>query len=549
MSNPTSPFGSESDSWALLSDLLKRRLSRRQALQGGAFAAGAFSVSALLAACGLGGSTSTSTTKQGGTLRIVIGSELGTVDPLLLQTDQGINAGWEVLEGLTTIYHTGDPTQLQPLLAESWTGSSDAMTWTFKLRQGIKFHDGAPFNASAVKANADRWIDPSVTFSDYTGLKNLAGSTVVDDHTITFQLKSPSGVFADQLATFQCAILSPQSITSNGSTLQKVITMVGTGPYRFNEYVKGVHVLLTRDDSYRGAKPAWKQLEFKIVPDAATREAQLLSGDADVIFSPPPSDATSLGSKSGYVVHTAPGKRRISLQINTQDKAQPLLKDVRVRQALNYAIDKNTIVSKILFGLATVESSVMPPVVLACPALNYDYDPAKAKSLLAAAGASGMTVRMGAPTGRYIQDFPAALAIAGYFKDVGINVVGPTTQDFASYLAHYRVPLAQADWDLFIYGFSPDFPSGYQPVQTYKTGAGLTYYSNPQLDTLVTQGLNDPNATSANNTYCNAAKLIWDEAPNAWLWFEKGFAVSTDKVTGIVQLPSQMIVFRKTQPA
>jgi peptide/nickel transport system substrate-binding protein len=507
------------------------------------------------AACS-NGQSSTATAKQGGTLRIVIGAEpTGTMDTLYLLNDQAINAGYEVIEGLTSVYDS-DGT-IQPGLASSWTASPDARTWTFTLRKGVRFQDGTDFNAQAVKANVDRWLNPSLTFTDYAQLRNIAQSTVVDDTHIKFELKNALSYFPGTLATYEAGIESPASWNQAPNTLAHADNIVGTGPYTFKEYVKTVHVLLERNANYWGPKAAFKELEFKIITDAATREAQIRANTADYIFQPPPSDLQSLTADPSLKALIGPSRRSVFIGIDTQDRQQPLLKDPRVRQALNYAVDRQSIVKNVLFGLADPAVSPVPPTMANCSVTpKYTYDPQKAKDLLAQAGATGMSIRLLSPTGRLIQDFQAATAIAGNLRDIGLKVDGPQTKDYASLTAIYNVPPSREDWDLFLAGISPSYPAvGAQMVyfdgrKVVPAGNNQSYYSNPSVDALITQGDQNPDQAAALKSYCMAAQTVWTEAPWIFLWVQKGFSVYNAKIVkGMRLMPNEMVNFNYAQPA
>jgi peptide/nickel transport system substrate-binding protein len=505
----------------------------------------------LVAACG--GGTS-STTKQGGTLRIAIGAEPGSPDPILQTSDQAGNIVYEYAETLTSAYNAAG--QVKPLLATSWTASTDGLSYTFKLRQGIKFTDGTDFNAQAVKVNIDRLTDTSLTVPLRGQASDIKSTTVVDNYTVSFQLNQPLGFFPSILSVYPAAILSPASIISGANTYKNVVKPVGTGPYIFKEYAKAGHVLLTRNDNYWGQKANYKEQEWLVVPEPASREALIRSGGADIIVTPPPADIPALQSDSSLTVLTGKGVRTIFLGINMVGAHQPLLKDVRVRQALNYAIDKQSIIKSVIFGLGDAEDSPAPqPLAGHCSAGSYGYDPAKAKQLLQAAGASGMTVKFGSPNGRYIADLQAAQAIAGNLRDVGLNVQGPSSMDFPTYLNTLFVPPAQATFDLAYLGLSVNYPDIGQQMDNFITSQitpnGLNFmgYSNTQVDDLVSKADISTDQSFRAQNYCQAQKLVWNDAPWVFLWTQRVPVVYTNHVKGVVALPSEQIYADQAQPS
>ena len=504
----------------------------------------------IIAACSSG--PSSSGTKQGDVLRIAIGTEPGSLDPIHQISDVGGAIQWEVMQPLTS-YFTPDA-KLSPQLAESWTASPDAKQFTFTLRKGVKFSDGTPFNAQAVKVNFDRILDKNHKISNLLDVGLVDTVTVVDDYHVQFALKQPISFFPYSVAYYVETLVSPDSLTKFGNSYDDIVHPVGTGPYKFVEYAKASHVTLERNENYWGKKPAWRRLQYSIVPEAASREAMVLSGDADIALSPPPADVDKLRQQSGLTVMTQAGNRAIFIGINTTGTHQPLLRDVRVRQALNYAVDKETIISKILFGLGDVADSPAPKTLSGYKRTGtYPYDPNKAKQLLQAAGAVGMRLTMGSPTGRYLQDFQAATAVAGYLKDVGITIDGPQTMDFPSYTASLFVPPSKAKFDLSLLGFQSTSTGGCMEFFTtqFIPPGGLNYagYSNSQVDSLVSKADATGPQADANKYFADAQQLIWDDAPWLFLWTEKATVLVSKKVQGVKVMPQATAFVDDSSPA
>jgi peptide/nickel transport system substrate-binding protein len=272
----------------------------------------------------------------------------------------------------------------------------------------------------------------------------------------------------------------------------------------------------------------------------------------------PAADIPALKADSSLNVIMGPSDRTIQIIINTQDSAQPLLNKVEVRQALNYAVDKATIISKVMFGMAVPLDAPMSKVLFGyCPVgSTYDYNPTKAKQLLQSAGASGMSVRMVAPTGRYVQDFQVAQAVAGYLRDVGINVTGPSTTDWPTYVATYtQQPPESAKTDLSMLGWAPQFMDAAQQflqfnsTQVPPAGQESSFYKNPQVDTLIQSGNTATDPTQRKTAYCQAAKQVWNDAPWIFLYNQRYPFVTTSKVTGVYGLPTEKFVTSWASPA
>ncbi|HWT77529.1 MAG TPA: ABC transporter substrate-binding protein, partial [Candidatus Methylomirabilis sp.] len=338
--------------------------------------------------------------KSGGTLSISHGVDPNHLDPAAINATQGTTITQLVAQPLTSyVNSTG---QLEPLLATSWTSSPDLRSWTFTLRPGIKFTDGTPFNADAVKKNYDRLLDPRINPPALNDVRYIKSTEVLDDLHVRLQLSQPIAFLPSIVSTTTAAITSPASWTASGNTYQLAERIVGTGPYKLVEYVKGDHVLVARNDEYWGSKPYYANQVFRVMPDAASREAALRSGQLDVLSLPPAPDLDSLRNDPTLRVIQAFG-RTVWIGINTQSRSQPLLTNPVVRQALNYAVDKDALVKNVLFGAATVLDSPAPQIAFGyCKTGPYSYDPQKAKQLLQQAGAANMSVTLTSPSGRYL---------------------------------------------------------------------------------------------------------------------------------------------------
>ena len=513
----------------------------------------------ILVACGTGGGgqQTSSGPKHGGTLRVVLGIDADTLDPAAQTTVTTSQIVDMMTETLVTIDEKG---ALKPLLATKWEQSSDGLSWTFTLRQGVRFSDGTPFNAQAVKTSIDRLISPT-TFkalpSVLGGKGGIQKIDVLDDMHIKFTLGSKLAPFVSAMTQTAAAILSPASLTQAPNKPEVVTQPVGTGPYTFKERVAGDHITLTANKDYWGTKPNYDTQIMKVVPEGASREALIKSGGADVIALPPANDIPALQSDPNLKVVMGPSDRTIQIVINTTDQNQPLLQKPEVRQALNYAVDKDAIIKSVMFGAATPLSGPMASTLFGyCQTGSYKYDAAKAKSMLQAAGASGMSVKLVSPTGRYVQDIQVANAVAGYLRDAGLKVDGPGTADWPTYVATYaNVPPAQAKTDLHLLGWAPayldaqqQFEQFYSP-RTPPAGLESSYYKNPQVDALIEQGNTGTDSAQRQKAYCDAAKMVWNDAPWIFLYNQKYPFVTTAKVTGVTGLPNEKFVTSWASPA
>src|SRR5215471_8987933 len=525
-------------------------MGRRRAL--GLVLAAAF----VAAACGTGGPVG-KLSKQTAALTIAVGVDPDTLDPMRQTTTTVQNIVQMVVESLDRVDQDG---KVQPNLATSWQESADALSWTFTLHGGIRFSDGALFDASAVKASIDRALDPASVCPLCLAMKSGVKSVdAVDADHVKFTMNQPlaADVFLGLLSQATFGIMSPRTIEKSSKAYAQQEQPVGSGPYLFQERVKGDHVTLRRNDDYWGRRPTYERQVFKVVPDAATREAPVRAGQAQVTVLPPISDLPSLHQDPTVKVLLAPGDRTVYFAINTADSGQPLLRNPQVRQALNYAINRDAIVKSTLFGAAEPAASVMAPSLFGyCQVPNpYPYDPDTARAMLQKAGAAGMSVNLVAPTGRYVQDFQASENVANDLRAVGVNVNGPRTMDWPSYVATVDVPPAKATVDLHMLGFAPGFLDASQAMNQFDSGQmpphGLetSYYDNPTVTGLIQKAQVEPNREARAQEYCQAEQIVWNEAPWIFLWVEKFPIVYSSQVTGIGSIPNESYYTVYAQPA
>src|SRR5699024_6408657 len=282
------------------------------------------------------------------------------------------------LQPLLTLDQDG---QLQPQLAESWSWSEDGETLTLKLREGVKFHDGTPFDAEAVKFSLGRLISDDVKVPIGIAFQVIESIEAVDAHTVRLNLRNPQPNLLPNLAFTVAAMLSPASVDAEGNSYTNMTQPVGTGPYQLVRRQQGSQLVFERVDDYWGEPPYYSRVVFKIVPESNALEAGLRSGQLDLIMNPPVSDLKALSSQPGITVLKAPSDRSIfiAMQVNMAP-----LDNKKVRQALNYAVNKEAIIHNVLFDAVDRMDSPFAKTLLGhCKVGGYDYDPDKAKKLLA----------------------------------------------------------------------------------------------------------------------------------------------------------------------
>ncbi|MFN3762086.1 MAG: ABC transporter substrate-binding protein [Anaerolineae bacterium] len=312
--------------------------------------------------------------------------------------DPHINASSELGIPLTSVYDTlvyQDPKtgEFVPGLAQKWEVSEDGRVYTFYLRRGVKFHDGTPFNAEAVRFNLERITSPDLASQKARFMLGPYERTeVVDEYTVRIVLKEPFAPLLDSLSQVYLAMASPTAVQKWGSEYQ--LHQVGTGPFLFVEYVPGDHLLLRRNPDYAWGPPVYghktaqlEEVEFRFFTDPATRSPALESGEADVMGEIPPQDAARLqGSQDFRIEAVAIPGVSLMLFMNT---ARPPLDDLRVRQALLFGTDRRAILSAVFRDTSPVACGPLAAVTFGYNPMVcefYPYNPDQAAALLEQAG-------------------------------------------------------------------------------------------------------------------------------------------------------------------
>ena len=334
-----------------------------------------------------------------------------------------------VFERLTQVSADG---QLEPLLALSWTPAADGLSWNFQLRQGVVFHDGAPFNADAVVMNIQRLIDPKNRVPLVGNIGPITGAKAIDANTVQISTKTPFSGLPIALSHAVAGMVSPRAITAWGEDLGNH-PPAGTGPFKVTSFHLPDEVVMERNDAYWGTKPKLTKVTFRPVVDDQTRLASLLSNEVDLDFSVSPEARARAAATDGIELHSIPSIRLFMVDLPF---GLPALQDIRVRQALNDAIDRDQIVQTVMQGDGEpADSSISPRVNGSRSFGKLVYDPARARKELAEAGwtpgPDGVLMKDGAPfpllhleasRGYFPKDAEIAQAVTGYLKQIGVPV-------------------------------------------------------------------------------------------------------------------------------
>jgi ABC-type transport system substrate-binding protein len=442
--------------------------------------------------------------------------------------------------------------EVEPGLAESWEVSSDGLSYTFHLRRDIKYHDGTPFSAQALIATLDRQLNkndpnyiynsgPVQSYTDFT-YGSVTSYRAIDDSTVEVKMKAPSAALLASLAMVWNGVVSPTAVAKYGKEFRN--HPVGTGPFIFREWRERDQVTLDANPDYWKGKPKVDHLVFKEYPDSQAALLALKRGDVQIMGDVATPVIASIRGDASLVLLTQPG---LAVNGMAMPNEVPPFTDKRVRQALNYAVDKQAIDKALYSDLATPMVSPLPEAQWGFdPSMKgYPYDPAKAKELLAAAGVKpGLKVELLAystPRGYNPAGPDLAVALQGYFQKVGIEA-DVRKLDIGAFLATVRSGKYQG---MFISGFSGDngdpdnflnalFNSSQMPV------GDTEHYKNLAVDQLMDEAAREPDHGKRVALYRTIQQQILEDAP--WVFVNSVLQVraARKEVVGFRLNPTQM---------
>ncbi len=435
-----------------------------------------------------------------------------------------------------------------PALARAWQVSRDGLTWTFNLRSGVRFHDGTPFNAQAVKFTIDRALAPETKSPIAAALFGPVQSvTIPDAQTVVIKLKQPFAIFLDNLTDPRALMISPQAVQKLGDGFGR--QPVATGPYKFEEWRSADRIILTRNPDYKWGPhfvhegpPNIERIVYRIIPEAAAQVAAFERGEADIL-GVPSTDLKRLQQTSKYTFFKAL-RKGVGLYIEFNTQREPFT-DVRVRRALNQAIEKRSVLQIALEGLGVVADGVLPPSIWGYwPGMeeySYKYDPGAAKRALAEAGwtpGSGGTLQKGGQPFRfslYIAPIDSwrrsAQIVQSQLRAFGIQM-DIETFEFATLLAKLRAGEHQANFLGYTYT-SPDIVYVWFHSSNINTGLANSHYKDPKLDKLIEDSRTITDTQKRLELYRDIQKYINDIALWVPLWTNLSYTATQPRLQGV----------------
>jgi peptide/nickel transport system substrate-binding protein len=488
-------------------------------------------------------------------LRLAIDQDPDTLDPAGQTNPISSSIVEHLAETLVRLQPDGSITAG---LARTFTQSTDGKTWTFELRPDVEFHDGSLLDAEAAALSLNRFLDPRLRVSMRAPFDStlVASVTPVDPLTLRITLKDQSRLFLQKLAATELAIVSPAHARGFPDSFDE--EPIGTGPYRFKERRKGESVVLERFDRYWGKRSTYPALQFRIVPEVATRESLLLANQVEAIIEPPLSDLPALQSNPALKVVQTPTARStfIAMDLTLPDGTPLTIK--KVRQALNYAVDRDGIIRNVLFGAATPLDAPMASTLVGYSRIGgYGYDPGRARQLLLDGGTPQLQLKMLYPTGRSMQEAlfaQVAQAVAGNLHDVGVDteLIG---EDWATFLAAINVASDKGTAHMHLFNWSPALLDASQQMTQFlraqwpPAGLATSHYWSPKVELLVSEAAREADDQKRQEEYAEAQRIVWDDAPWVFLWSPSFLLVHSARVEGLTAAPTEKFSAANAEPA
>lgn len=484
-------------------------------------------------------------------LRISMYTDISGLDP----RDTSDTPSYAVQSGIfERLFQFDENMKLIPWLATGYSSNSDATEFELTLREGVTFQDGTEFDARAVKINLEQLADQSRGLKRNSLYNMIKTVSVTGANTVKVSLNRPFGAFINTLAHPSAVMFSARALEQYPDKAQLRLHPVGTGPFIFSQWQPGKQVKMVKYDNYwRKGWPKVDSVTFYPSPEDTTRVATLKSGQVDAIYPLPADLAATVQSDARLDIQRNPGIMFYYLAINNLHSP---LNDVRVRQALNYAINRDVWLKVSYAGMGSAADSVMSPnVQFHAPQQtpNYNWAPEQAKDLLKQAGHSSLNLKLWTPN-----DTPSVRS-GQFFKQqlalIGVNVtVTPMDSGTRNGKLFGVTDPAKAEYDLYYSGWSPstgDADWALRPLYASESWVpaayNVPYYSNSLADEQIKNGLSsaDPEIRAA--AYSKAQQIIWRDAPAIFLGTPDTLVGKVKNLSGVYMMADYSLVFNQAE--
>jgi len=475
--------------------------------------------------------------QYGGTLNVAFQNEWAGLDPHVVSSYSSYQVLFNVLDNLTRY---DDNLNLVPGLAESWEQSEDGLTWTFKLREGVKFSNGREMTAEDVKWSFDRLIDPA-TGAGNAGNVGPADTQieVIDDYTVSITHSEPVGILPQTLAFNPASgIVAKESLEDDGT----ITIPIGTGPFYISDLEGTTRLVLSKNEEYwQEEYPYLDEVVIEPIPDDTVRETALLGGEVDWVLAIAPQNYQSLVDNPDIVVDTAP---QLSYDYIGMNLTREPFDNVLVRQAIALAIDRQVLCEAGFFGLC---ETIQGPVGSGSPwDFNYepyDQDIERAKELMTEAGyPDGFEMEL-LPTTQYGETVRAAQVLQQQLAEIGIvaTINAPEWSEWLELEGNFNYDAYICNWNGLV-----DADQYYYLQHRSDQVFNFTGYNNPEFDTLVDEGRAISDFDQRYQIYQQADQMLVDDAPYIYMYNKEEIRAYAPYVNGFVVRPDQTNYFYKT---
>jgi peptide/nickel transport system substrate-binding protein len=472
------------------------------------------------------------TPTKGGTLTVGFSADTKTLDP----THSVQFSERQVLYLVfNTLVKYGTDFAIQPELAQSWEIRNDGKQVLFKLRPGVRFHDGTPFDANAVKWNIDHRLDPAVSSPQRQLLAPIIDSVqVIDATTVAFNLKQPAPGLLGLLGERPGFMMSPAAAQKAGKEFAG--NPVGTGPFVFKEWVRGSHIAVERNANYwEAGKPYLDRVVFRDISDAVVGAQRLITGELDFVGELSPTSVTPVRGRAGLKLLPITVGRWYSLQWRVD---KPPFDNAKLRQAIAHAIDRKRLNDIVMAGQGSVSDGPTPPGLWwHDPSIkSYAYDPQKARALLKEAGhASGFEFVLSTPQVGDLQRINQLVQEQAAAVGIKFTLAPVSASEWYAKLVDGSTNLSPTRWTQ-----RPD-PDGLLYILFHSKGfANSTRYKNDKVDALLDAARQTYDQEKRKKLYSDAQKLIVEDSPMMPLFFSVEYAALRDTVQNFRWIPDQI---------